>query len=68
MKQSENIAKYPDRLLELFDYTPISVDELTKKSGLTPEKVSSMLVALEMAGRVICDINGLYSRSTTDGK
>ena len=68
MKQSENIAKYPDRLLELFDYTPISVDELIKKSGLTPEKVSSMLVTLEMAGRVICDINGLYSRSTTDGK
>jgi len=59
---------YPNRLLELFDYTPISVNELIKKSGLTPEKVSSMLVMLEMAGIVICDINGLYSRSTTDSK
>jgi len=68
MKQSENIAKYPDRLLELFDYTPISVEKLIKKSGLTPEIVFFMLVTLEMVGRVICDINGLYSRSTTDGK
>ena len=59
---------YPNRLLELFDYTPISENELIKKSGLTPEKVSSMLVMLEMAGKMICDINGLYSRSTTDGK
>jgi DNA processing protein len=63
-----NLTKYPERLLELIDYTPISVDIIIKKSGLTPEIVSSMLVMLEMAGRVICDINGLYSRSTTDGK
>ena len=63
-----NLTKYPERLLELIDYTPISVDMLIKKSGLTPEIVSSMLVMLEMPGRVICDINGLYSRSTTDGK
>lgn len=54
-------------LLEIIEFDPISVDEIIEKSGLTPEEVCSMLVGLEAAGRVICDINGLYSQSTMEG-
>ncbi len=66
-RENLNLDKYPYSLLELMEYDPMSVDEIIEKSGLTPEEVCSMLVVLEAAGRVICDTNGLYSQSTTDG-
>lgn len=65
--ENRNLDKYANSLLELIEYDPISIDEIIQKSGLTPEEVCSMLVVLEAAGRVICDTNGLYSQSTTDG-
>ena len=68
-KNLENKVTLPDNsppLLEFIEYTPISVDALIEKSGLTPEQVCSMLTELEIGGRVVSDAYGQYSRSSTD--
>ena len=66
-KRNLSLNQPSKSLLEIIEFDPISVDEIIEKSGLTPEEVCSMLVELEAAGRVICDINGLYSQSTMEG-
>ncbi|MGH8280442.1 MAG: DNA-processing protein DprA [Gammaproteobacteria bacterium] len=40
------------RLLNSLDYAPTSVDTIVERSGLTPNVVSSMLLMLELQGRV----------------
>lgn len=49
-------------LIEKMGYEPISIDRLVERCGLTPETVSSMLLSLELQGRVT-SIGGLYSRT-----
>ena len=48
-------------LYNLIDYAPTSIDELIELSGLTADKVSSILVELELKG-AIAEINGGYQR------
>ena len=55
-----------DKLLKYLEYVPMPKDTLINKSGLTPDQVSSMLIELEVSGHVICDANGLYSRSALE--
>ncbi len=50
------------RLLECMGYDePLSVDALVERSALTAAEVSSMLLIMELEGRVACD-NHLYTR------
>lgn len=49
-------------LINDMGYEPASIDTLVVRSGLTPEVVSSMLLTLELQGRVT-STGGLYSRS-----
>ncbi|MEM8843653.1 MAG: DNA-processing protein DprA [Pseudomonadota bacterium] len=65
-ERKANSANNSPPLLEFIEYTPISIDALIEKSGLTPEQVCSMLTELEIGGRVVCDAYGQYSRSSTD--
>jgi len=51
-----------ENLLNHIEYTPIPMEKIIEKSGLTPERVSSMLTELELGGRVATDAFGLYYR------
>ena len=56
---------FPDMsnpVIENMGFEPISIDRLVERCGLTPETVSSMLLSLELQGRVT-SIGGLYSRT-----
>lgn len=52
------------RLLEAMGFDPVSTDTLVERTGLPPEKISSMLLLLEMEGRVSSDPGGRFSRTT----
>jgi DNA processing protein len=49
-------------LLEKMGYDPISIDRLIQLSGLTAEEVSSMLLIMELEGRVATLPGGFYQR------
>jgi len=49
-------------LLEYLGYDPIDIDTLVERSGLTPEAISSMLLAMELAGEVQTCAGGKYQR------
>lgn len=55
------------QLLDLMGFDDISVDQLTNRSGLTPAAVSSMLLILELEGRVVSRAGGRYVRSEPRG-
>lgn len=50
------------KLLDQMGYEPVTVDQLVAASGLTPEAVSSMLLILELEGRVASQAGGAYVR------
>lgn len=50
------------RLLQCIGFDPVSVDGLVERSGLTAERVSSMLLMLEMQGHISPVPGGLYAR------
>jgi DNA processing protein len=50
------------KLLGCMGYEPSSVDVLIARSGLTPEKVSSILLLLELRGYVAAMPGGLYTQ------
>lgn len=50
------------RLLKWVAYEPTSVDTLVAASGETPEAVASMLLLLELEGRVASSAGGFYHR------
>ena len=50
-------------LLNLLGFEPTSIDAVVERSGLTTEQVSSMLVVLELHGKVISGPGGLYTRA-----
>lgn len=50
-------------LLDLMGYAPVSVDQLVDRSGLTPEQLSSMLLALELEDYVLSSAGGRYTRA-----
>ena len=53
-------------LLALFEASPITIDEIVYKSGLTPDQVSSMLMELEVRGHVKRGACGQYIRSAME--
>lgn len=57
------LPELPDinRLWEALGHDPTGMDELLERSGLTAAAVSSMLLALELEGRVAAE-HGRYSR------
>jgi len=52
-----------ERLLEAVGYDPTPVDEIIERSQLTPAAVSSMLLMLELDGKVSAHAGGRYSRN-----
>ncbi len=50
-------------LLEIMGFAPVTVDQLVARSGLTPEVVSSMLLLLELDGKVHSGAGGRYTRA-----
>jgi DNA processing protein len=48
------------RLLTLMGWDPVTVDSLVKRSGLTAEEVSSMILILELDGRIDSLTGGRY--------
>jgi DNA processing protein len=51
-----------DILLESLGYEAVSIDTLVRRSGLTIEAVSSMLLILELRGDVHAVPGGLFAR------
>lgn len=51
-----------DRLLAALGYDPVSIDVLVARTGLTANAVSSMLLLMELEGRVSSQAGGLYLR------
>lgn len=54
-------AEY-QQLLEHIGFDPTPVDRIIERSGLTPASVSSMLLLLELEGRVASTPGGCYQR------
>jgi len=52
-------------LLEKMGYDPISIDQIVYTSGLTIDKVSSMLLILELKDHINTVPGGLYVRTST---
>ena len=63
-QEDSDAANIQDPVIEKMGFEPISIDVLVERCGLTPEKVSSMLLSLELQGRVT-STGGLYSRNDT---
>jgi len=51
-----------EMLLDAMAYDPVSADELANRSGLTIDQVSSMLLILELEGKIEAQAGGHYSR------
>ncbi len=49
-------------LLSTLSYDPASADQLAEHSGLTIDQVSSMLLILELEGKILVQAGGRYSR------
>ena len=62
-KSNHVLAPTYKTLLTYLEHTPMSIEALIEKSGLTPEQVSSMLTELEIGGRVVSDAYGQYIRA-----
>ena len=65
--RSDTLSAEQLQLLDLMGFDDVSVDELTNRSGLTAAAVSSMLLILELEGRVISRAGGRYVRSEPRG-
>ncbi|HKO87064.1 MAG TPA: DNA-processing protein DprA [Burkholderiales bacterium] len=55
-------ALSPNPLIEHIGYDACSIDELCRRSGLTPESVSAMLLQLELSGGIAMLPGGMYQR------
>ena len=54
-------------LLQWLGYDAVDIDTVVERSGLTPDRVSSMLLTLELRGVVIASPGGMYQRATHKG-
>jgi len=70
MNLSETVFVLPpsdpaqQELLELIGYDPVEMDTLIARSGLTPARVSSMLLIMEMRGLIEARPGGRYQRTS----
>lgn len=62
LNNHQNLDAPLGSLLNLIEYTPLPIEKIIEKSGLTPERVSSMLTELELGGHIAADAFGQYSR------
>ncbi|MES9856971.1 MAG: DNA-processing protein DprA [Sedimenticola sp.] len=70
MQQGETAPEWDEEYRQLFtalDYDPLPIDLLIERSGLTAEAVSSMLLMLELEGRVSSAPGGRYHLTTVRG-
>lgn len=58
---SGDAASAHDKILELLSFTPVSVDELARRSHLSPAALAQALLELELAGRVMRHPGGQIS-------
>jgi DNA processing protein len=58
----QSSAEVAHELLRHLGHDPCNVDTLCRRSGLTPDTVSAMLLELELAGRVASLPGGRYQR------
>ena len=61
-KDNNKLDDATNKLLELIGYDPISTDALVERSGLTIDKVSSMLLLLELNDHIHSAPGGHYVR------
>ncbi len=63
-KEENNITGNPDyqHMLAEMGFSPVAVDDLVLRSGLTAEEVSSMMLILELQGNVASSPGGCYIR------
>lgn len=54
------------RLEACMGFDPVDIDTLVERSGLTPEVVSSMLLQLELRGRVTSGTDGKFQRASVN--
>jgi DNA processing protein len=59
---AETSAKTKNPLLECMGYDPVTLDTLIERSSLTAESLSSMLLVLELEGKVASLPGGRYQR------
>lgn len=63
---AETTAKNPDpdteRILATLDWEPRAVDDIAARSGLAPSVVASVLLRLELDGRIRAVAGGFYQR------
>ncbi|MDX1573616.1 MAG: DNA-processing protein DprA [Methylophaga sp.] len=66
-QQSQPVADDAEyqQLFEHLGFDPVHIDELISRSGLTADAVSSMLLLLELQGRVSALPGGKYTRIST---
>lgn len=50
-------------LLDAMGFDPVGIDALTARSGLTSDTVCSMLLQMELDGRIACLPGGLYQKT-----
>jgi len=66
-KSRNNIPDSPEgdshRVLSALDMSPVSIDCIVQRCGLTADEVCSMLLKLELGGYVCLSGDGLYSRT-----
>jgi len=63
LKNHHPLCNENQKLIECLEYTPMAIELIIEKSGLTPEQVSSMLTEIEIGGRVVSDAFGHYIRA-----
>jgi DNA processing protein len=56
------LDKEYEMLLDALDFEPATIDTLVARSGLTGESIASMLLILELEGRIAPYPGGLYGR------
>ena len=56
-----------EMLLDTLSYDPATADELAEHSGLTIDQVSSMLLILELEGKIEAQAGGRYSKLQVSG-
>ncbi len=65
INNTEQLDDEYTHLLDKMGYDPISIDEIVYTSGLTIDKVSSMLLILELKDHINTAPGGLYVRTST---
>ena len=64
LESSGTLDKEYKMLLDALGFDPAGIDQLVERSGLKPDVVASMLLILELEGRIESMPGALYARAT----